>query len=244
MASIGPCVLEIDPETKQYMYDRLLSLIFDLRRSHEEYFEIKNEEGPFRIPNYLAELNRLDLLYNRYFSIYKRIVDQIHFDYPRIEHYGPSIKGKINWTRTFTRSPLPFPLAFSTESRIREFDTPENILLVLCAEWMHRESNRLLNTQFDEPLIESKNELLRLIVKQTKSILQQFPITSVLNSSRRYWNLSYNDGRIRNLEYQTTNRLNEGFVNNANYLLLLKWLQEFRQLDMENISGPLRQDTL
>ncbi len=229
-------VLEIDPETKQYMYDRLLSLVLDLRQSHEEYFEIKNEEGIFRVPNSLAELNRLDLLYNRYFTIYKKIVDQIHFDYPHLEHYGPNIRGKINWTRTFTKSSLPFPLAFSTEIRKREFDTSENILLVLCAEWMHRESNRLLHIQFEDPLTESKKNLLRYIVKQTSSILQQFPISSVLNSSRRYLNLSYNDVRIKSLEYETTNRLNQGLVRNLSYWLLLEWIQDFRGLDMENIA--------
>jgi hypothetical protein len=175
-------------------------------------------------------------VYGQYFSLYKRIVDQIHFDYPRIEHYGPSISGKINWTRTITRSPLAPPLAFSTESRKREFDTPENILLVLCAEWMHRESNRLLSIQFDEPLTEYKKELLRHIVNQTKFILQQFPIASILNSSRRYWNLSCNDHRIKTLEYETTYRLKQGLVHNANYFLLLDWIHEFRQLDMENIS--------
>jgi hypothetical protein len=224
------------PETKQYMYDRLLSLVLKHRRSHEDYFEIKNEEGIFRIPNPLADLNKLELLYNRYYVIYKRIVDQIHFDNPRIEHYGPSIIGKINWTRTLTRSSQEFPLAFSTSIQKKDFDTPENILLVLCAEWMHRESNRLLHIRFDEPLTEYKKDLLRRILKQTKSILQQFPIVSVLNSSKKYWNLSYNDVRIKKLEYETSIRLNQELIHNTGYSLLLMWIEEFRHLDLAIIS--------
>lgn len=229
-------VLQIDPEVKQYMYDRTLSLILKHRHSYLEYFEIKNEEGTFRIPNCLAELNRLLLLYNRYFSIYKRIVDQIHFDHARFQHYGPNLNGKINWTRTLAKSPHKYPLEFSTEIRKREFETSENIILVLCGEWMHRESTRLLDLHYPDPLTEYNKDILRYIAKQTKMILQKFPIISVLNTSRRYMNLSYNDRRINDLECDTKKRLSQGLIHNVNYLLLLEWIEEFRELDMENIS--------
>ncbi|AIC14891.1 hypothetical protein [Nitrososphaera viennensis] len=224
------------PETKQYMYDRLLSLILKHRRSYEAYFEIKNDVGVFRIPNPLADLNKLEILYMQYFAIYKKIVDEIHFDYPRIEYYGPGIRGKIDWTKTLTKSPMEFPLAFSASVRKREFDTPENILLVLCAEWMRRESIRLLHTQFLEPLTDYKIQLLKGVVQKTRDILQRFPLPSVLNASRKYWDLSHNDTRIKNLEDETRRRINQNLVRNPTYSLLLNWIEEFRQLNMSSIS--------
>lgn len=230
-------VLQIDPDIKQYMYDRSLSLILKHRHSHDKYFEIKNENGKFRIPNSLAELNRLLLIYNKYLSIFKRIVDQIHFDNARIQYYGPNIKGKIDWTRTLTKSRSEFPLMFSSDIRKREFETSENILLLLCGEWLNRESTRLLSIRFDDPLTEYNKDILRYIGKQTRIILQKFPIRSVLNSSRRYSDLSYNDRRIVDLECETKKRLTQGLVRNANYELLLKWIEEFRELDMENITA-------
>jgi hypothetical protein len=223
-------------ENKLYMYDRILSLILKHRRSHEAYFEIKNDEGVFRVPNPLADMNRLELLYNQYFAIYKNIVEEIHFDYPSIEYHGPSIIGKINWTRTLTSSPLLFPLSFSRYNRKKEFDTPENILLILCAEWLYRDTNRLLHIQFAEPLTDYNKELLKGISERTKNILEKFPIVSVLNSSKKYWSLSNNDARIRTLENLTRKRLNQGFVINPNYSRLLEWLEQFRQLDISNIS--------
>ena len=51
------------PEIKKYMYDRLLSLILKHRRSHKSYFEIKTGEGIFHIPNPLAELNKLEIIF-------------------------------------------------------------------------------------------------------------------------------------------------------------------------------------
>ena len=224
------------PETKQYMYDRLLSLILKHRRSHEAYFEIKNDVGVFRIPNPLADLNKLEILYMQYFTIFKKIVDEIHFDYPRIEYYGPGIRGKIDWTKTLTKSPTELPLAFSASVRKREFDTPENILLVLCAEWMCRESIRLLHTQFLEPLTDYKIQLLKGVVQKTRDIVQRFPLSSVLNASRKYWDLSHNDTRIKNLEDETRRRINQNLVRNPTYSLLLNWIEEFRQLNMSSIS--------
>lgn len=101
---------------------------------------------------------------------------------------------------------------------------------------MHRESNRLLHTQFLEPLTDYKIQLLKGVVQKTKDILQRFPLTPVLNASRKYWDLSYNDARIRNLEDETRRRINQNLVHNPNYSLLLNWIEEFRQLDMSSIS--------
>ena len=119
-------------------------------------------------------------------------------------------------------------MSFSTSIRKKEFDTPENVLLILCAEWMNRESIRLLHIQFVEPLTGYKIQLLTDIYYKTKSILQYFPIVSILNSSRKYWNLSYNDSRIKNLEDETRRRINQMLVHTQNYSLLLDWIEEFR----------------
>jgi hypothetical protein len=223
-------------DTKQYMYEKLLSLILKHRKSQEAYFEIRNEEGVFRIPNPLADLNKFELLYNRYFEIYKRIIDGIHFDYPQTHYRGPMIRGKINWARTLTASSTEYPMSFSTTIRQREFETPENILLLLCAEWMHRESSRLLSMHFPEPLTDYKSNLLRGVQQRTEGILQYFPIASVLNESRKYWNLNYSDTRIVRLENETRRRITQKLVNNENYPLLLEWIEKFRELNMSSIS--------
>ena len=57
----------------------------------------------FKFLTLLADLNKLEIIFLRYFRIYKKIIDKIQFDYLRIENYNPSIKGKLNWTRTLTR---------------------------------------------------------------------------------------------------------------------------------------------
>jgi hypothetical protein len=227
------------PSTRQYMYERLLSLLLKHRKSHEDYFEITNEEGYFRVPNPLADLNKLEILFHRYLELYSRIVAELHFDYPKVEHWGPIIKGTINWSRTLAKSQGEFPLEFSTSIRKREFDTPENILLLLCAEWMLRESNRLLKMKFLEPLGEYKISLLKMIIRRTQLILRDFPIVTVRISSRKYWNLSNSDSRITHLEREARLRINQRLIQNQNYSRLLNWIEEFRQLNLQSISEDM-----
>ena len=223
-------------ENRQYMYDRLLTLLLKHKRSYEDYFTLRTEEGVFQIPNPLADLNKLEILYQKYFQIYKKIKNQIHFDYPKNEHVG-SIRGKINWDKTIRMSPTEFPMNFVTTVSQKVFETPENILLVLCAEWMYRESNKLLQIEFAEPLTNYKKNLLRGISEKTKLILNHFPFTSVLNNSKKFWNLSYNDPRINEIEFQTKKRINQKLVRNQNYKKLLEWIEEFRELNIRRVSA-------
>jgi hypothetical protein len=229
-------VLE-SPEIRQYMYDRLLSLLLKHRRSHEDYFVLKAQEGIFQIPNPLADLNKLEILYKKYFEIYKNIKDRIHFDYPKDEYVGPVIKGRINWDRTIRNSPTRFPMEFVSSIQQKEFETSENILLVLCAEWMYREANRLLQIEYDEPITDYKKNLLRNIIQKTKLILDSFPFTNVLNASKRFWNLSYSDPRIKLLEKTTEQRIKQKLIRNPNYAKLLEWIKDFRELDISRISA-------
>lgn len=223
-------------ENRQYMYDRLLALLLKHRRSYEDYFTLRTEEGAFEVPNPLADLNKLEILYQKYFQIYKNIKNRIHFDYPKNEHVG-GIRGKINWDKTIRISPTTFPMNFVTSVSQKIFETPGNILLVLCAEWMYRESNRLLQTEFDEPLTDYKKNLLRGISEKCKLILNHFPFKTVLNNSKKFWNLSYDDPRIKELELQTKKRIHLKIEKNQNYTKLLQWIEEFRELNIMRVSA-------
>ena len=49
--------------------------------------------------------------------------------------------------------------------------------------------------------------------------------------------MSYNDPRIRELELQTKKRINQKLVRNQNYLKLLTWIDEFRDLNIRRVSA-------
>lgn len=196
----------------------------------------------YPIPNPLADLNRIEILFEKYFQIYRDIKNIIHFDYPKNEYVGPSIRGAINWDKTIRNSSTKFPMEFVSSIKQKEFQTPENILLILCAEWLFRESSRLLQIDFKEPLSDYKRNLLSEISQKTQMILQDFPFQSILNESKRFWSLSYSDPRIKELELKTKQRLNQRLVRNVNYAKLLEWIDDFRSLDISRVtdSTPTR----
>jgi hypothetical protein len=235
--------LVLEPQqTRQYMYDRLLSLLLKHRRSYDDYFVLKTQEGIHQIPNPLADLNRLEILYETYFQIYQNVKNRIHFDFPSTVHVASTIRGAVNWDKTIKNSLTDFPIEFVSSIKQKEFNTPENILLVLCAEWLFRESSRLLQIQFKEPLSDYKRNLLSEISQSTQMILQNFPIKSILNESKRYWRLSFSDPRINQLENNTKQRINQRLIRNQNYVKLLEWIDDFRSLDISRVtdSTPTR----
>jgi hypothetical protein len=117
------------------------------------------------------------------------------------------------------------------------FITPENILLILCAEWMYRECSRLLEIEFADPLSNYSRSVLNDIVGKTRIILMKFPFREVLNASKRFWALWYNDPRITSLEKEAWQRVKQELVHNIIYRDLLMWIDKFRQLDIPRVSA-------
>ena len=76
--------LILEPQhMRQYMYERLLSLLLKRRRSYDDYFILNTHEGTHQIPNPLDDLNIIEILYEKYFQIYQDMKNRIHFDYPK-----------------------------------------------------------------------------------------------------------------------------------------------------------------
>lgn len=226
-----------DPKEHQYMYDSLLRLLLKYRKSYSDYFKIKNERGTFYFPDRLADLNRLLILYREYFQIYKNAVNRIHFDHPVENISETQIRGKINWDKTLKNSTTKVPTKFETTQWVREFETDENILLVLVAIWLNAESKRLLETEFTEPLESHELSILSQIVENTQKIIYTFPFQNVVNSSRRYATLDIKDSRINALESNVRLRIRRGIIRNKEYQNLLVWIEKFRQLNIRMISG-------
>jgi len=221
------------PENREYMYQRLLTLLLEHRGSYDDYFTLQTENEEFKIPNPLADLNKLEILYHKYFKIYQNIKNQIHFEYPKKRHIG-AIRGKINWTETIRMSTTDFPMTFVTSVPEKQFVTPENILLILCAVQLHKESQRLLQLDFTDPLSIDKKDILRRIIQNTDLILEgiDFPFVTLLNYSRQYWKLEFNDSKIKDLELKARNRFAHKIIRNQNYIKLLQWMDEFRELNI------------
>ena len=220
----------------QFMYEKLWSLLNEHRGSYDDYFELETELGTFPEPNPLSNLNKLESLYSDFFELFQDITNHIHFDNPRKDFYGASFRGKINWDKTLRRSATDTPLQFHSSIPIKKFETPENILLVLCAKWLHHECNRILQLNFNEELSTEKKKILEIISTRTKNMILHFPFQNVIKSSMRLWNFDYNNNVILNLEKNIQKRITDGTIRNKSYSKLLFWLDKFRDLNLMMVS--------
>ena len=223
------------PEKREYLYHRLLDLLQQFGKE-DEYFVFKTEDTLYHIPDMLSNLNKLKILYQKYFQIYKNILNQIHFDYPEQKKTG-RIQGSIDWTETIRNNNMKFPTSFTSRVEDRLFETPENILLILCASWMNKESSRLLKINFKDPLSNINRKILLEILQNTNFILKNFPFAEVVIKSKRFWNVAYNSPslELKEIEFNVAQRIRKGIVHNKNYSKLLSWIEEFRSLNIKNI---------
>ena len=102
---------------------------------------------------------------------------------------------------------------------------------------LYRESYSLLQLEFAEPISDYTRSMLTLIMEKMKVILLQFPFNEILNASKKFWSLSYNDIRIKSLEQEARQRIEQVLVYNIHYTNLLIWIDKFRQLDIPHVSA-------
>jgi hypothetical protein len=229
-----------DPKERKYMYNRLLELLLIYRRSYTDYFEIKTEPATTPLPDRLAYLNRLSLLHKEYFEIYRNIKNKIHFDYPSKKSIEVLIRGRVDWRCISRRFPTTMPINFDTLKWIREFHTPENILLILAAIWISRESKRLLKLRFTEPLNQKEVIMLNKIINNIRELQKSFPFIELLIGSRKYAHLSMDDKRVLQVESQSLYRIKHGLIKEPHdYSKLIKWIRKFRELNIRMVSASL-----
>jgi len=226
-----------DPDEYTYMYNRLIQLLLIHRQNHNEYFELKSENASIPMPDRISYLNRLSLLHKEYFEIHKAIQKNIHHEQTSQMISVSSFKGRVNWQETFKRYPHGFPITFKSNIPNKIFETPENIMLILCALILKKESHRLLMTDYIEPLNKKEVSMLNTIIFTIQSIEKFFSFIHVINAAQKFVRLNFDDKRIYELEWLIKLRIKDNKVKNVfNYLRLLKWIQKFRELNIRMVT--------
>jgi len=222
-----------DQKERQYISEQLMRLLLDSQDSIGEHFTISDDSGKFTLPDRLSEFLRLRTLCTNFFEIYQKIMSRINFDYPQREFSGTHIRGKIDWNKTSKNSFGMFPTKFHTRSWIREFDTPENRLLLLCANWIQQDSIKILKTNFEEPLSTDERGFLINIHESVSKIVSHFPFSDITRQVHGLKNLQKNSTQITNLRRDVNKRILEGKIKNSQYGNLQKWVGKYIDLSPE-----------
>ena len=223
-----------DNVERVYISEQLMRLYYESRGSLD-HFVVSTEDGNFSLPDRLGLFLRLQILKDDFSKIYHRINSRINFDFPQKEFAENRIRGKIDWNKTSRNSLGQFPIKFYTKSPARKFDTHENILLLLCANWIKIDSKRILSTDLERPLSIHERNVLISIHNSITDLINHFPFSDV---TRRVSNLTIygrNSPEINQLRRKVNERIREGKVKNAEYANLLKWVQQYLDLRIDGV---------
>lgn len=223
------------PEDLNFLKNNLLELIMDYRNSYKDYFKLSRDEN-FILPDRIYLLTRLKILFDEFFSIYKNIIQNIHFENPIERIYENNIHGKINWQKTIQMSKTEFPTYFLLERRKREFDHPGNILLVLALKWQQEIVRNFLEINFEQKLEKKLIENLQEMDLRIKNGLLNFPFSDVITEANKYESLDIEHVLIKKLEKQIRIEIKQKIIKNPQYQRLLNWIQDFKKIDFSKIS--------
>lgn len=223
---------------RENMYSRIVFLLSEFNNRYDKYFRFRVESGRYYIPNEISKINRLLILYSKFLKIYRNILSRIHFEYPSKEYIGRP-KGKVNWKKTIVHSKNEFPIEFISNIPRKNFNTYENVLLIITAHELHRESKRILEIPFIEPLQKSIIERLNEIYFKTELIIRQFPFQEVIEESEKYLKLTFDppSREITEIENNVRQRILEKKIRNPSYLELINWINQYRELAIKTIDN-------
>ena len=125
------------------------------------------------------------------------------------------------------------------ESLKRQFNIPENVLLILGTYWLRKESTRVLQIPFIEPLYTSEIAILNDICMKSYKILTFFPFREIIEETKNYQSLNMTDKKIDNLIHLAKKRIANGVVTNSEYTRLLKWIRKFMDLNIRMFSDQI-----
>ena len=224
-----------DQKEKKYISEQIMRLLYESHGSLRKHFVISTDTGKFTLPDRLSEFLRFRALCLDFFKIYRKIMSRINFDYPQKEFSGKYIRGKIDWNKTSRNSFGMFPTNFHTRSWIREFDTPENRSLLLCANWIKQDSIKILKSNFDEPLSIDEKDFLIKIHESISRITAHFPFSDVTRQVNALKNLRKDSLQIVDLRRNVNKRIIEGKIKNPQYGNLQRWIGQYLDLSPEGI---------
>lgn len=229
-----------DQNERKFLTERIMKLAWSHQKKYSDYFEITTSDGTLVLPDKFSDYVRLRSMYEEYFTIYKKIIQHINFDYPKETFSDGFIRGKINWQETIKKNSTYFPLEFKTTNWIRKFETPENTLLLLYSYFLRSDCFYILNSKKEE-LNPAEKEILLLIIAGTNKIIQTFPFKNVTKKAHGYTKYERTSKMIQQLISETRQRIVNKKVRNSAYLEFENWINKYEQLDIKSILSGKRQ---
>ena len=226
----------------RYMYARIMQLAQDYKGNYE-YFEAVTDYGTYVVPDRATLLNKLlHLSREILFEIYPKIEQSLSYEPDTLRVDDSVIRGRIDWNTTLentVRKSQKFPTSFVSLVPTQEFNTPENILLLVSLFWIKNNSLHLMRYYMPDEL--SKNELSKLnqIFTTADGILEHTILRLVQDNANHISEIGHGHGKVFELISHVTERIHLGVVNHSSYSQLLDWVKKYLSFNTERFARNL-----
>lgn len=226
----------------RYMYSRIMELTQEYKGNFD-YFDIMTDYGVYVIPDRITLLNKLLQLSREILhEIYPKIEQSLSYESNAFSVDSSIIRGKIDWNTTLRNTinqSLQFPVSFVSIVPTQEFDTPENILLLVSLFWIKNDSLRLMRHY--QPGELSKKELSKLnqIFTTTEIALEQTMLKQLQDNVKYLSEIGQKHKKISELINQVKERVHLGLVSQFTYSDLIHWIEKYLHFNTERFAKDL-----
>ena len=122
-------------------------------------------------------------------------------------------------------------LGFVCYTPERRYDTPENLLLMVSLNWLRNDSKKLLEYSGFPKLLAKQKNLVQKVFNATNSIIEKTSLQDIREKSGRISKRMFDDMVVNNLIKKVTERIENGYIQDYNYLELKKWVITYMAME-------------
>ena len=209
------------------MRNSLLEIIINNSLLKNQIFEFQFEEILTKLPDRKARLQNLELLYDRFIPIYKKIITQISFENKYIKSKIPYPKGIVLWNETILQSRNSQNSQVISLLPKREFDTPENTFLSLCMKAILQKIIEIQSWKKQPKFDKEEISIISKITFGTRQLIKYFPFSDTMVTTEKSLKKIGLQNSLKKYYKTTQEQFYNKSIRNKQYQNLLYWYDDF-----------------
>lgn len=204
-----------------------------------EYFDIQTERGSYTVPDRITILNKLlQLSRELIFEIVPQIEQSVNYESDSIREHSQTIRGKIDWQDTIlnaAKQSMKIPISFTSIIPVQQFNTSENLLMLISLYWIKNDSVRLMKNYDPQELSKKEISQLQQIFVNTDYVLEKTMLSELKENAKSLSSIGQKNKKIDSVISETEERIHLGLIRTPVYKKLVEWIEKYRHSVLRNL---------
>jgi len=222
-----------------YMYKRTMQLSLRFTNKIDKLFKIESDIGSFTLPTRLDKFLKVALIAKEFVhEIFPNIENNINFKSEMLVENNHTIRGTIDWNSTILSSLQrgeDHPTQFTCLINQDNFETPENILALICLLKLHDDLETLVVKTSEIEYAKKESRMILDLKMRVDFLISHTHMKNFITKYERYRYSNLHSKIITDYEIKTKENIQKGKIKQKAYSDLLEWLRKYRGYNMEGI---------